>query len=180
MDWASVTGSTSWNTPLLTPAAQLLDQRLEHLFECRLNQLGRGEDLRLSLQRQSAQIGFDVLVERQIEAAVDPGADRLDGVGGLRHFPLQPSLFGLGHLEKDRGDHVVLRLEMPVEGAGAQLCAVQDGRDAESSNSLFTQCFGGGGHDGAAHVGIGCQLAATPRTGAVMRRAPLNENSIFV
>ncbi len=106
-------------------------------------------------------------------------ADRLDRIRGLRHSPLQPALFGLGHLEKYRGNHVVLRLEMPVEGAGTQVGAVQDSRDAEPSNSLFTQCLGGGGQDGATDVRIGRQLAATPCAWGGHPVA-LNENNIFV
>src|ERR1700754_5056158 len=48
------------------PAVQLLDEWLEHLRVGGLNQLGRGEHLRLRLQRQPAQIGFDFLVEREV------------------------------------------------------------------------------------------------------------------
>ena len=59
-------------------ALKLFDEWLEHLRVCGLNQLGGGEHLRLRLQGQAAQIGLDVLVERQVESSVDPGRHRLD------------------------------------------------------------------------------------------------------
>ena len=88
IDCASVTGSMSWNTPCSQSALQLFDERLEHLGVGGLNQLGGGEHLRLRLRRQVAQIGFDVLVERQVEPPVDPGGDRLE----LRRLPTPSSV----------------------------------------------------------------------------------------
>jgi hypothetical protein len=37
--------------------------------------------------------------------------------------------------------YLILRFEMSVERAGAQLGTIEDGGDAESSNSLFAQGF---------------------------------------
>src|ERR1700722_2099629 len=113
-----------------------------------------------------AQIGFDVLVERQVEATVDPGGNCLARTACLRHFPLQPSFLRVGHLEKRRGDYLVLGLEMPVERSGAQLGTIQDGGDAAAPDSCFAQGFEGGGDDSAAHVGVWSKLASSPRTGA--------------
>src|ERR1700722_15052687 len=52
---------------------------------------------------------------------------------------------------------------MPVEGAGAQLSAIKDRSDAETLNSLFANRFRRGGHDGAAHTGVGSKFASSPR-----------------
>src|SRR6478735_1136945 len=63
---------------LVHAALELFDERLEHLGVCGLDQLGGGEHLRLRLEGQAAQIGLDVLVEREVESAVDPCGDRLN------------------------------------------------------------------------------------------------------
>ena len=71
---------------LFQTALKLFDERLEHLGICGLDQLGGGEHLRLRLEGQAAQIGFDVLVEREVEPAVDPGCDCLERSGCRRHL----------------------------------------------------------------------------------------------
>jgi hypothetical protein len=54
---------------------------------------------------------------------------------------VQPSFLGVRHLEKHLGDQLVFRREMPVERAGTELGAIQDGANAEPANSLFAQGF---------------------------------------
>src|SRR6478609_8537000 len=77
---------------LLQTLLELFDERLEHLGVCGLDQFGGGEDLRLRLDGQAAQIGSDVLVEREVESAVNPCGDRLNGCGDLRHSLSEPPL----------------------------------------------------------------------------------------
>ena len=139
MNWASVTGSMWWNTPAPQAALKRFAERLEHLGVCGLNQTGGGEHLRLRLQRQAAQIGFDVVVERQVESSVDPRRHRLDLRCGSGHSASQPPLLDARALQEDRGDQFVLGVEMPIERAGAQAGAFQDRGDAESSNSVLAQ-----------------------------------------
>ena len=78
IDRASVIGSMSSKHPTVTAALELLDERLEHRGVRGLYQFRRGEHLGLRLRRQAAQVGFDVVVEREVESAVHPGRHRLD------------------------------------------------------------------------------------------------------
>ena len=72
------------------PRCSASTERLEHLRVRGLNRLGRGEHLRLRLQRQSPQIRSDVVVERQVEPSVDPRRHRVDLRCGSCHSALQP------------------------------------------------------------------------------------------
>src|SRR6476660_8030560 len=76
-------------------ALKLFDEWCEHLRVCGLNQFRGGEHLRLGLLGQAAQIGLDVLVERQVESSVDPGNHRVNRSCSSRHFLCQPQHFSV-------------------------------------------------------------------------------------
>jgi hypothetical protein len=72
---------------LLKTALNLIDEWLEHLGVCRLNQFGDRKTLRLRLKRHVAQIRLDVLAEREVESSVDPGGDGFSWGVRCCHFP---------------------------------------------------------------------------------------------
>ena len=145
---------------------QLFDERFEHLGVCGLHKPGGREHLRLRLRRQVAQIGLDVVVERQIESSVDPRRDRVNRTGGGPHLPSEPPLLDSCHFQEDRRNQLVLGLEVTVERAGAQLRPIENRSDTESLNALLANGFRCGGHDRASHPGIGSKLLASARAWA--------------
>jgi hypothetical protein len=68
--------------PATQTALKRIAQRLEHFCVGGLNQAG---GLRLSFQRQAAQIGSDAFIKRQVQSAVDPRRNRLDFRCGSAH-----------------------------------------------------------------------------------------------
>jgi hypothetical protein len=114
---------------------QLFDERLEDCGVRGRKRLGRRERFRLDRRpRMTTQAQLSVLVKREIEASVDPRCHRSYRARGVRHFPSQPLSFAACHLPKHRRNQLVLRFEMSVERAGAQLSAFQDNSNVEPSN----------------------------------------------
>ena len=67
-------------------ALELFDERFQDLAVGVADQLGRREHLCLRLQRHLTQIGSDLIVERQVQAPVDPGHHRSDGSAAAAIF----------------------------------------------------------------------------------------------
>ena len=73
----------SWKTPWSQAALELFDEGLEHLGVGGAGPApGQANICDCASRDRLAQVGFDVVVESQVEPPVDPGGHRLDGIGG--------------------------------------------------------------------------------------------------
>src|SRR5215218_3512749 len=147
---------------LIETALELFSERFEHRGVRRLDHLRGGEHLRLGLQREATKVGFDVIVERQVEPCVDPSRYRIDGAGGVGHLLPQPTCLNTCHLQEDRSDQLILGLEVAVEGTRAELGVRQDGCHAEPPDALFPNAFRGGRENGATDLGVGGEFLPSP------------------
>ena len=117
----------------------------------------------LDFQGNPALFRFDVLVKCEVEASPDPRGHRRSRGGGCGHLCSQAQHLIARHLPKDRRNQLILRFEMSVESAGAELGAIQDRGDAEPLDSLLTDSFRRDSHDGTTHIGVRGELVSPAR-----------------
>ena len=87
---------------------------------------------------------------------------------GVGHLRSQPSHLDTCHLEKDRRNQLVLRVEVTVEGAGAQLRALQNGSDAEPSDPCSRTDFDAAERRARRTLGSGASFSRRRVIGRVM------------
>ena len=164
-DCASVSGSMSWNKPWSEAALELFDERLEHRGVCGLDQLGEANicDCASRDRRRRSDLMFSS--NARSSRAVDPCGDRLNGIGGVRHFPSaaaasqhepsperRPLPAGPLNRNVDR---------TPVCSGRARSRTTETLRPRTPCSRTRFRCRS---QDRAAHIGVGCELVAPARS----------------
>src|SRR4051812_25212448 len=121
---------------------ELFDEGFQDFAVGVAHQLRRREHLCLRLHRHLAQVGSDRLVEHHVQTSVDPGHHGRRWISRRRHLPLEAPCLDPSHLQEDGRNQIVLRIEVPIERPGAQLCEVEHLRHTETSDTLLANEFG--------------------------------------